>query len=137
MHIYTHHVQYYETDKMGISHHSNYIRWMEEARVDFFDSLGCSYAELEKQGIYSPVVNIEARFKTPTTFSEAVQIQVSILSFNGVVLKLHYLMSKTTGEDVFEGSSSHCFLNNSGRPLRLSKSCPKLYDALLSFLRES
>ena len=32
---YIHTVQYYETDKMGITHHSNYIRWMEEARVDF------------------------------------------------------------------------------------------------------
>ena len=28
---YNHTVQYYETDKMGITHHSNYIRWMEKA----------------------------------------------------------------------------------------------------------
>ena len=31
---YCHKVQYYETDRMGVTHHSNYIRWMEEARVD-------------------------------------------------------------------------------------------------------
>ena len=31
---YDHKVQYYETDGMGIVHHSNYIRWFEEARVD-------------------------------------------------------------------------------------------------------
>lgn len=36
MEPYLHKVQYYETDKMGIVHHSNYIRWMEEARVDFW-----------------------------------------------------------------------------------------------------
>lgn len=36
---YLHKVQYYETDRMGITHHSNYIRWMEEARVEFLDSL--------------------------------------------------------------------------------------------------
>ena len=29
---YRHLVQYYETDMMGIAHHANYIRWMEEAR---------------------------------------------------------------------------------------------------------
>ena len=37
---YRHVVQYYETDRMGIVHHSNYIRWMEEARVDFLDREG-------------------------------------------------------------------------------------------------
>ena len=41
---YCHRVQYYETDMMGLVHHSNYIRWMEEARVDFLDQLGFPYA---------------------------------------------------------------------------------------------
>ena len=40
--MYTHKVQYYETDKMGITHHSNYIRWMEEARVDMLEKINFS-----------------------------------------------------------------------------------------------
>ena len=44
---YTHKVNYYETDKMGITHHSNYIRWMEEARIDFLESIGFGYDKLE------------------------------------------------------------------------------------------
>ena len=35
MFICKHEVQYYETDRMGITHHSNYVRWMEEARTFF------------------------------------------------------------------------------------------------------
>lgn len=42
MNAYQHTVQYYETDRMGITHHSNYIRWMEEARVDFLQQLVCT-----------------------------------------------------------------------------------------------
>ena len=38
--IYKHKVQYYETDKMQVVHHSNYIRWMEEARVEFLEKIG-------------------------------------------------------------------------------------------------
>lgn len=45
--IYTHQAQYYETDQMGIIHHSNYIRWMEEARMDLMDQIGLSYKEME------------------------------------------------------------------------------------------
>ena len=36
---YQHKVQYYETDQMGIVHHSNYIRWFEEARTDYMERL--------------------------------------------------------------------------------------------------
>ena len=43
---YIHQVQYYETDRMGITHHSNYIRWMEEARVAFLEELGWGYVPL-------------------------------------------------------------------------------------------
>ena len=28
--LYNHKAQYYETDQMGIIHHSNYLRWFEE-----------------------------------------------------------------------------------------------------------
>ena len=52
--MYRHIVQYYETDKMGITHHSNYIRWMEEARIDFLSQIGWSYAKLEEEGIIFP-----------------------------------------------------------------------------------
>ena len=44
---YIHVAQYYETDQMKIIHHSNYIRWFEEARVDFLDQIGANYAKLE------------------------------------------------------------------------------------------
>ena len=31
---------YHETDQMGIIHHSNYLKWMEEARIALMDELG-------------------------------------------------------------------------------------------------
>lgn len=58
---YIHTVQYYETDKMGITHHSNYIRWMEEARIDFLAQMGWDYVKLESLGIVSPVTAVECK----------------------------------------------------------------------------
>ena len=54
MKAYRHTVQYYETDRMGIVHHSNYIRWMEEARVDYLAQLGWGLERLEAMGSVSP-----------------------------------------------------------------------------------
>ena len=51
MESYKHKVNYYETDKMGITHHSNYIRFMEEARVYFLEQIGWGYDKFEEKGI--------------------------------------------------------------------------------------
>ena len=59
MEKYLHKVHYYETDKMGITHHSNYIRWMEEARIDFLDNIDFGFAMLESQGVISTVIGVE------------------------------------------------------------------------------
>ena len=53
---YEHQTQYYETDQMGVIHHSNYIRWFEEARIDLMRQMGIGYEEMEAQGIISPVL---------------------------------------------------------------------------------
>jgi acyl-CoA thioester hydrolase len=46
----THMVHYYETDKMGVTHHSNYIRWMENARIDYLEQIGCGYRSARRWG---------------------------------------------------------------------------------------
>ena len=55
MFICKHEVQYYETDRMGITHHSNYVRWMEEARTFFLREIGWPYEKIEEEGSISPV----------------------------------------------------------------------------------
>lgn len=46
---YIRNVAYYETDQMGIVHHSNYIRWFEEARIDFLAQIGLPYSKMEEE----------------------------------------------------------------------------------------
>lgn len=125
--MYRHKVQYYETDRMGITHHSNYIRWMEEARADFLEKKGWPYERIEEEGIISPVISVDCRYKKPTTFADEVDIEVSVLEFNGVKLKIGYVM-KLGEETVCEGESMHCFLNKEGKPVKLSKVLPDFHD---------
>ena len=44
-------VNYYETDRMGVVHHSNYLRYLEEARYVWMEEMGLPYPEFEKQGV--------------------------------------------------------------------------------------
>lgn len=128
---YIHRVQYYETDKMGITHHSNYIRWMEEARVAFLAEIGWDYAKLEEMGIVSPVLSISCDYKKTTTFSDEISIEVTIREFRGVKLFLTYVMNNDKGEIVCTAESSHAFLDTNGRPLKVKQDFPELYETLM------
>lgn len=136
MESYRHKVQYYETDKMGITHHSNYIRWMEEARIDFLERIGLSYARLEEMGVVSPVLSVNCRFLAPTTFADEIFISVSVSEFRGVKLHLTYVMKNEKGDIVCEGASEHGFLNKESRPIRMKKEFPELYEALLACVQQ-
>ena len=127
---YRHTVHYYETDRMGIVHHSNYIRWMEEARIDFLNQIGWGYEKLEACGILSPVTSVECKYRQSTTFPEEVFIEVHVEEFRGVRLKLRYLMEKADGKIVCEAGSEHCFLDTEGKLVRLDKRFPEFYQLL-------
>lgn len=130
MNLYEHKVQYYETDKMGITHHSNYIRWMEEARIDFLGQIGWDYAKLEEIGVISPVTAVECKYKVSTKFAEVITIAVAVEEFKGVKLKLKYEMKNAEGVVVCEGRSEHCFLNEAGKIIMLKKEYPAFYETL-------
>ena len=118
--MYTHKVQYYETDKMGITHHSNYIRWMEEARVDMLEKIDFGYDKLEAEGIISPVVGIECEYKESTRFAECVEIDVKITAYTGVRYTIEYEMRNAETKNlVAKGKSKHCFINENGRPIKI------------------
>ena len=130
---YTHYVQYYETDKMGITHHSNYIRWMEEARVDFLKQIGWDFAKFESEGIVSPVVGVGCKYKHSTTFADTVSIQVGISEYTGIKFKISYTMTKENGELACEGWSEHCFIKD-GRIVQIKKDYPGFHDVMNSLL---
>ena len=133
MKAYEHKVQYYETDKMGIVHHSNYIRWMEEARIDFLSQIGWDYDKLEDNGIISPVTAVECKYKVNTKFTDIISINVWVEEFKGVKLKIGYEMKK---EDILVcvGHSEHCFLNETGKIINLKKENIDFYEALIGMV---
>ena len=137
MNAYPRKVQYYETDMMGVVHHANYIRWMEEARIDFMDQLGFPYAAMEAQGVLSPVKSVSCEYKRPCTFGDEIRVIVSVADFNGVVLMIRYQMSNaSSGETVCEAKSEHVFLNKEGRFVRIKREMPEFCAALEALIRE-
>ncbi len=124
---YEHHAKYYETDQMGIIHHSNYVKWMEEARIDLMDQIGLSYQQMEEMEIISPVLSIEVNYISMVHFNDTVVIRCKISKYNGIKLEVDYEMTdKETGELRTTAKSKHCFLTRSGQPISLKRSYPEI-----------
>ena len=136
METYKHKIQYYETDKMGVTHHSNYIRWMEEARVDFMEKIGWSYEKMEENGIISPVTSVECKFVASTTFADVISIETTIEELKSVKVRIGYVMTNEEGKVVCKGSSEHCFLDANGSFISLTKKYPGFYEALEKSFKE-
>lgn len=130
-------VNYYETDKMGITHHSNYVRWMEEARTAFLNHYGCGYAKFEEYGVVSPVLSVNCQYQQTTTFEDEVRITVSIKQYTGIKLKFSYTMVNIKTEAVvLVGESEHCFLDQNHIPIIVKKRFPECDSALKSLIAE-
>lgn len=120
---------YYETDQMGIIHHSNYIRWFEEARDHWMTEMGISYGEIEERGILIPVLSVSCEYKKAVRYNETVFIEVKLTSFKGVKFSAEYrVTNKETGELRVTGTSSHCFVDKELRPIRLKRNYPEVYE---------
>lgn len=124
---YIHQVKYYECDRMGVTHHSNYIRIMEEARIDFLDRLGCGFDKMEAAGIVSPVVSLSCNYRKTTTFKDEIAVEVTVAKVTPLKTTLSYTMT-VDGHVVFTGESVHCFLEN-GRPVNIAERFPALASA--------
>ena len=74
--VYERKINYYETDGMGIVHHSNYIRYLEEARCFFLENIGMPFSEIENQGITIPVLGVNCTYKHHVTFGDTLLIKV-------------------------------------------------------------
>lgn len=128
---------YYETDRMDIVHHSNYVRWLEEARIDLMEQAGCPFAVTEKMGIVSPVLSVETHYKYPVRFGDEFEVKCRLLSFNGCRFDLEYeITNLTTGQSACTAKSSHCFTDAALVPIRLKKKFPQLYENLNKALEE-
>jgi acyl-CoA thioester hydrolase len=72
-------VRYPEVDAMGYLHHSRYLQYFEMGRVELLRSLGHSYADLEKAGVFFVVVKAEVKYKAPAKYDEELTLTTKLV----------------------------------------------------------
>ena len=132
--------QYYETDAMKIVHHANHVRWMEEARLNFFKEAGFDWREMEEStGIMIPVLFQSVEYIRKIRFDDEIEVSCCCDKFNGVKMSFSYeFIDRMTGMLVAKGVTKHGFVDADYNPIFLQERYNEGYSALShTIVRES
>jgi acyl-CoA thioester hydrolase len=112
--IYTIHsirVRYAETDPMKYVYYGNYATYFEVARVELFRTLGISYDEIEKQGIWLPVSEYNIKYLKPALYDELLEIHTYIKKIPGVRIEFEYEIYNQSKQKLTEAKTTLFFLD--------------------------
>lgn len=113
-------VRYPEVDRMGVAHHTHFFVWFEMGRTELLRGLGCTYAELEAQGIFMPVVEVSCRYRSPVRYDELIEIETTLEDVSVSRVTFSYRLFRENSErPLAEGRSVHASVNQKGEVIRL------------------
>ena len=126
-------VRYYETDQMGIVHHSNYIRYFECGRMAMLEEVGLPMHKLEATGVMLPIISVECRYKFPAKLGDRLKV---VTYFNELPRARFTVISEVYNQDgqlLVEGSVSMGFIDSTTRrPIRCPESLLNLFAEYLN-----
>ena len=135
--IFERKINYYETDRMGVVHHSNYIRFLEEARCYLLEKIDMPFDLLEENGITIPVLGVNITYKHHVTFADILQIRIFVKEYTGVRMTIGYdVIDKKTGNVVILAETKHCFTNRDLKPINLKKYSPEFSDKYENLIKK-
>lgn len=105
-------VRYGETDPMKYVYYGNYAEYLEVARVELFRSIGISYDEIEKKGIWLPVSEYNIKYLKPAKYDEILEIRTFIKQKPNVRIYFEYEIYNSLGEKITEASTTLFFLDS-------------------------
>ena len=124
-------VSYYETDAMGVVHHSNFYRYFEDARVAMMEHWGLDFGSDDLKGIVLAVVTSECQYKKPLRFGDRFLVKLQARQLGPARVEFQYLISTATDATTIAlGRTIHVPVNGSLAPVRIAASLAKILEKL-------
>jgi acyl-CoA thioester hydrolase len=107
-------VRYAETDKMGLLHHANYLVYFEQARTELLRSQGLTYREMEDQGFFLVITNVEVKFKSPARYDDVLTVKTTVARTTPVRIEHTYEVT-CDGRAIAEGKTTLACVDRDGK----------------------
>ena len=127
-------VYYADTDSYGVVWHGTYVRWMEQARVEFCREIGLDLVELMNSGITIPVTSMNIRYKASARLDENVIVETYVSKISPLTITFTQIIkSEDMSKTFIIGTVEVVAVNNEGRIYRrlpdvLKQACEKVLE---------
>jgi acyl-CoA thioester hydrolase len=119
---------YADTDMMGVIYHANYLKYFELGRTGFIEDLGYKYLDMENQGYYAPVYDIQITYKKPLRYGDRGFVKTWVELNDGIKTIYGYHIINGAEEICAEGTSTHIIVKkDSFRPTSFKRAFPEWY----------
>lgn len=114
-------VNYADVDRMGLLHHSVYLKYLERSREEFIRRRGGAYAALEDSGVLIVVVEAALRYRRPARFDDVLAIGLELTDVGAASIRIAYELRRA-GEDelVATATTKHALMSREGKLLRVT-----------------
>jgi acyl-CoA thioester hydrolase len=130
-------VVYADTDAMGVAHHGSYVRWFEIGRTEYLRQIGYPYSELERDGLWLPVLALECRYKSPVMYDDVLSIACWAGELRGASVVMRYEITRKGGAGLLaEGHTKHAVTDTGLKPIKIKRVWPKFYEDVAKTLED-
>lgn len=120
-------VIYGDTDQMGVVYYANYFRYFELARTEYFRQVGGDYRSFERDGLFLPVVEATAQYKSPARYDDLLVIRIHLAEVRRASLSFTYEIFREGDPKLLcSGRTVHACIDQKGRPQALPEAMVKL-----------
>lgn len=103
--LYKTKVEFYDLDPMNVVWHGNYVKYLEAARCDFLEKIGCTYDDIKNAGYAYPVAKMEMKFITPCIFMQKLVIKTELESLEPSLNFKYTIWDEQTGAKLFSAKT--------------------------------
>ncbi len=113
-------VIYGETDAMGVVYYANYLRWFELGRTELMRSLGVAYKEVEEEGVYLPVSEVQCKYHRSARYDDRVIVETRVEFLKRASIQFAYrIFRREDGAELVTGTTLHAFVDKEGKIVKV------------------
>lgn len=98
---------YPDTDALGIVYHGRYLQYLDQARCEWFATLGYPLPELQANGYLFVVKTISVDYQSPARAGDALEILTEVQNLRRVSVICRQTVHKQAGEEIICQATVH------------------------------
>jgi len=113
-------VRYADTDTMRVVYYANFFVWFESGRIELLRSRGIVYRDIEHLGIFIPVIEAHANYKSPARFDDELLIRTRLTKIGNTSIRFENEVYKLPSMELLcTGHTFHVAVNKEGKSIRV------------------